>query len=130
MADAMFFEARGEGLEGMVDVGRNILLRKELGWRGASTVCEVVHTPWQYSYLWDGSSLEVRRQELRVYYEAILLAEEILSAESLPPWTPECPRGATHYHTTDSSPSWSHPEKGSMRKVCGVRGNHIFYVGN
>ena len=125
----MFFEARSEGRAGRLAVAMNILKRMELNWRGAYTVCEVVHSPKQYSYLWDGYQHVVLKQELATYNRVYKEAEAILLLQlsgNLPVYKiGDCTGGATHYHRYDVRPSWSR----KMNKVCGRIGKHIFYNG-
>lgn len=129
LAEAMFFEARGEGSAGMRAVGRNILKRLSINYRGANTVCDVVYTPRQYSYLWDKVPDVVKPEEVSIFCTAVTMAERMIveySTNTLPEYhVGTCEGGATHYHTTKISPSWSK----TMRETCGVIGNHIFYNG-
>ena len=130
MAEAMFFEARGEEYAGYYAVGRNILKRLETSYRGAENTCEVIHTPSQYSYLWDDIPDVVMRKELHLYNEITKLAEKLIlqyATSSLPEYEiGECKGGATHYHsTTIKDPYWTD----SMDQYCGKIGKHKFYIG-
>lgn len=136
LAEVMFFEARSDGELGMEAVAKNVLTRTKLGYRGASSVCDVVRARYQYSYLWDDVPDVVVRYELSLYNKVLLFAMELYTLYSkgeLPLdylSVGDCLGGATHYHRWDVKPGWADPESGSMTKTCGREGSHIFYVGN
>lgn len=136
LAEVMFFEARSDGELGMEAVAKNVLTRHRIGYRGASSVCDVVRARHQYSYLWDDVPDVVVRSELPLYNKVLLFAMELytlysggeLPSDYLSVGT--CPEGATHYHRWDVKPRWADRKAGSMIKTCGRIGSHIFYVGN
>lgn len=120
-------------MAGMQAVAYNIIKRQSIGFRRAVDICDVVYSPWQYSYLWDSIPDVVNRSELHVYNEAYRMAEYLIlshSVDKLPEYNVgECEGGATHYHRWDVSPSWSDPKTGSMTQYCGRIGNHLFFNG-
>lgn len=120
-------------MAGMKAVAYNIIKRQSIGFRRAVNICDVVYSPWQYSYLWDSIPDVVKREELPVYNEAYRMAYKLVLAHAvgeLPEYSiGECEGGATHYHRWDVSPSWSDPKTGSMTQYCGRIGNHLFFNG-
>lgn len=117
----------------MLAVAMNVLKRFQIGFRGATNLCEVVYSPYQYSFLWDGVSHTIKQRELALYNKVYGYAERLVvlaAIEELPPYSiGSCVGGATHYHRYDISPDWAHPVYGSMTKTCGRIGAHIFYIG-
>lgn len=97
----MFFEARGEGVEGMEAVAYNILKRFEISFRGAQDICDVVQHPYQYSYLWDTVPDVVLLRELPIYQWAYDYARRLLEKAAVGdidyPKIGDCENGATHY---------------------------------
>lgn len=120
LAEAMYFEARGEGVEGQLAVAEVILNRVDSG-RYPDTVCEVVEQGagngggCQFSYNCDG--LKNRVSNRRVYDRIGKIAWLMLEGR---------PRTLTddalYFHSTAVSPSWS-------RKFVRTTqiGRHIFY---
>lgn len=131
----MFFEARSDGELGMETVAKNVLTRHKKGYRGASTLCEVVYTKHQYSYIWDNVPDIITKAELPLYNKVLAYSQQLyllysngmLDKEFFK--IGECGDGATHYHRWDISPRWSDPDVGSMTQTCGRVGSHIFFVG-
>lgn len=113
LAEALYFEARGEGRHGQAAVAEVILNRMESG-RFPRTVCGVVNQRAQFSYTIGGKP-RIRNQA--AYNRAVEIARAALNGE---------PRvltgGATYFHTTAVRPSWSHRFQRTTRI-----GNHIFY---
>lgn len=129
----MFFEARSEGRSGMEAVATVALSRLDKNHRGAKTLCDVIYTPWQFSYLWDGVTHVVHPVEEDLYEEVYKMAEEIVSAASVGEFEysqiGECASPPTHYHTYNIHPTWSRPVTGSMTLKCGRVGKHVFFIG-
>lgn len=103
LTEALYFEARGESLEGQIAVAEVILNRVDSGLYPRS-VCGVVKQrgggSCQFSYVCDGRS-DIMRET-----EAANLAGRIARA-----MLDDAPRllteGATHFHTRGVSPDWS-----------------------
>jgi spore germination cell wall hydrolase CwlJ-like protein len=114
LAMAVYFEARSEPEEGQRQVVHVIMNRvHHSGW--PNDICSVVKQPYAFSFFWDGkpetpNNMDAWRVSNRVVKEAMENNQENL--------------GATHYHTTDISPSWS---RSPAMKELGTIGNHIFY---
>ncbi|HEU4616860.1 MAG TPA: cell wall hydrolase [Gammaproteobacteria bacterium] len=95
LAEAMYWEARGEGRRGMIAVGWTVLNRMKSP-RFPSTACGVVHQggerpPCEFAYWCDGRSDEPR--ELRSWRSALGIAHELLHD---PPRDPT--HGALYFH--------------------------------
>ena len=110
LARAVYFEARGEPLEGQLAVAQVILNRVASG-RFSSTVCGVIAQRGQFSF--DRSRLPVEGRDWRV-------AKAIAAIAATAGWDIVAPR-ATAFHATRINASWT-----TMRKV-GTIGNHVFY---
>lgn len=112
MAVAIYFEARGESIDGQMMVAETIINRVA-DERWPDTICEVVKQPHQFSFYSDGKS--DRPRDEKAYHTALLVAEEALAGDHL--WS-----GALYYHTLDVRPVWRH-----ALEPLGVVGHHIFY---
>ncbi|RJL13360.1 cell wall hydrolase [Paracoccus siganidrum] len=113
MAEAVYFEARGESRQGQAAVAEVILNRVDS--RGfPSTVCGVVNQPAQFSYTIGGRK---RITNKAAYLRARDIAQAALSG---------APRnltgGATYFHTPAVRPAWSHRFQRTVQI-----GAHIFY---
>ena len=115
MAEALYYEARGEGVRGQEAVAEVILQRARSGSQPKS-VCGVVHQPYQFSYLTDGSTK--RKRDPEAWNEATELAERILKGDVVTSMT----RKAMYYHTVDVLPDWA-----STMVMTAKIGDHIFY---
>lgn len=105
LAEALYFEARGEAIAGQAAVAEVILNRVDAR-SYPDSVCGVVHQgtgrrhACQFSYHCDGRA-EVYN-EPRSHARAMKLAGMMLDGASR-----ELTGGATHYHTRKVSPRWS-----------------------
>ncbi|KJZ20491.1 cell wall hydrolase [Loktanella sp. S4079] len=120
LAEALYFEARGESVEGMFAVGEVILNRVDSG-SYPNTLCSVINQgtgrrfACQFTYTCDGRAeiISEPRAWARVGKVARILidgAPRVLTG------------GATHYHTKAVNPSWAQrfPRTASI-------GSHYFY---
>lgn len=118
LTEAIYFESRGESLQGQFAVAEVILNRRDSGLYPAS-VCGVVRQAGggscQFSYTCNGSSTQMRDGYSREV--AGRIASLMLSG---------APRnltaGATHFHTRGVSPSWSK----RFARTTSI-GSHLFY---
>jgi len=115
MAQALYYEARGEGMRGQEAVAEVILHRLRSANRPDS-VCGVVYQPHQFSFLEDGSMGRPREPE--AWEAANRLAARILDGEVATAMT----HRATHYHKVSVHPYWA---KAMLRTV--RIGKHVFY---
>ncbi len=109
LARAVYFEARGEPLEGQLAVAQVILNRVASG-RFADTVCGVIAQPGQFSF--SHSRVPAEGRDWRV-------AKAIATIAATAGWDVVAPR-ATAFHATRINVGWS------LHKV-GTIGNHVFY---
>ena len=115
LANAVYFEARGEPIEGQLAVAEVVLNRARSG-RYPETICEVVTQPWQFSFVRHGvipradRSSEAWRRAVAVARIAEAGASRLLPADVL--W----------YHADYVSPSWGR-RLARNTKI----GLHIFY---
>lgn len=124
LAEAMYFEARGENVPGKVAVAEVILNRRDSP-HYPDTVCEVVHQGYdpaaprlhrcQFSYYCDGKPEAYGNREKLEGIRA--LAWGLLRGGARP-----LTGGATHFHATYVEPSWAR----RMEKVRAVD-SHVFY---
>ena len=120
LAEALYFEARGESLVGQVAVAEVILNRVDDG-RYPDSVCGVVQQGYdepgacQFSFFCDGKPEEINNREVfdRVGKIAWVMLEgkpRILTGK------------ATHFHATHVRPSWAN----RLVRTAQI-GDHIFY---
>ncbi|MCL4065575.1 cell wall hydrolase [Pseudomonas sp. GX19020] len=118
LTEAIYFESRGESLQGQFAVAEVILNRRDSGLYPAS-VCGVVRQAGggscQFSYTCNGSSTQMRdgySREIAGRIASVMLSGAPRSLTE----------GATHFHTRGVSPSWS---KRFARTT--AIGSHLFY---
>jgi N-acetylmuramoyl-L-alanine amidase len=110
LATAVYFEARGEPLEGQLAVAQTILNRVDSG-RFASSICGVINQPRQFSY--DRSRAPRPGAD---WQRAQAIAR--IAAEDM--WRDVVPR-AIAFHAARVSPNWA-----GKTRVATI-GNHVFY---
>ena len=121
LADAIYFEARGEHVRGQMAVAQVVLNRAFSG-KYPSTVCGVVyqnahrHLACQFTFACDGIPDVVREPDM--WERAKTIAAEMLDGKL---WLPEVGK-ATHYHAYGVRPGWVR-EMTKMHKL----GVHTFY---
>ena len=113
LAGAVYFESKGESLEGQLAVARVIINRAKSG-RFASSLCGVVYQPSQFSFVRGGGMPPVRT-ESRSWREAVAIAQ-IAANDS---WDSRA-EGALFFHARRVSPVWGTAKLASID-------NHIFY---
>ena len=110
LANAVYFESRGEPLEGQLAVAQAILNRVESG-RYASSICGVVNQPKQFSF--------DRTRTPRAGTDwSTAKAIAVIAAQDL--WKAVAPK-AISFHANYVSPNW-----GGKTRVAQI-GRHIFY---
>ena len=120
LSEALYFEARGEQIEGQIAVADVIINRKNSN-RFPSTICGVVSEgshkkhACQFSYNCDGK-LELIYDK-KTYSRIAKLSSMILNGAFS-----DVTNGATFFHASEVSPSWSKKFQ-KTRKI----GRHIFY---
>ena len=120
LAEALYFEARGETVKGQFAVAEVILNRVDSP-RFPDSVCGVINQGTgkkhlcQFSYTCDGNPEVVA--EPAAYARVAKVARATIDGKS-----PDITNGATFYHTTAVRPSWSRKFTNTARF-----GVHLFY---
>jgi spore germination cell wall hydrolase CwlJ-like protein len=113
LASAVYFESRGEPLDGQLAVAEVILNRVKSG-RFRSTICDVVKQPSQFSFVRRGVIPQPKR-ETAAWDRAVAIAH--IALNELADVTGE---NSLFFHATYVNPGWGRPR---VAKI----GNHIFY---
>ncbi|SCW62633.1 Cell Wall Hydrolase [Sphingobium faniae] len=113
LAGAVYFESKGESLEGQLAVARVVINRARSG-RFADSLCGVVYQPSQFSFV-RGRSMPPIRMGGESWREAVAIAQ-IAMADS---WDSQA-EGALFFHARRVSPNWG------KAKLAAID-NHIFY---
>lgn len=118
LTKALYFEARGETVEGQFAVAEVVLNRVDSPGYPAS-VCDVVHQGGpggcQFSFTCDGKPDRIGERE--AWLEAGKIAALMLSGAPR-----ALTRGATHFHTTAVRPGWA----SKFARTAAI-GQHLFY---
>ena len=120
LAEALYFEARGEPIQGQLAVGEVILNRVE-DMRYPSSICKVINQgtgrrfACQFTYTCDGKLETVH--ERKPYEMALKIAKILITTHD-----GKLTRGSTHYHSNYVDPKWSK----KFERVAKF-GRHIFY---
>lgn len=118
----MIGEARGEGLDGMQDVGHTIMNRvNHPSWRG-DTVLGVCLKPWQYSCWNEGDPNDAYLRGLSdtddLYQQSSIIAQQLLIGT-----LDDRTGGATYYYRIGSQePQWA-----VGKTPCFTSGHHVFF---
>ncbi len=121
LAEAVYFEARGEAVRGQIAVAQVVVNRAFSGYY-PTTICGVVyqnshrHLSCQFTFACDGIRDVVREPDM--WERAKRIAKATLDGQL---WLPEVGK-STHYHAYWVRPSWVHEMK-KMYKF----GVHTFY---
>lgn len=115
LAVAVFFEARGEPLDGQYAVAEVIMNRVEDS-RYPDTVCGVVFQDRQFSFTHDGKPDKLPRKATRASKRAKRVASQVLEGYRIG-------ITSTHYHTVSVDPFWN-----AHYELDGLVGNHLFYT--
>lgn len=120
LAEALYFEARGETVKGQFAVAE-VILNRVKSERFPSTLCGVINQgtgkryQCQFTYTCDGHKEVIA--EPRSYVRVAKVARAMMDGG-----VPELTNGATHYHTTAVRPRWSRVYTKTARI-----GQHLFY---
>ncbi len=121
LAEAIYFEARGESGEGQAAVAQVVLNRVSSGLYPA-TICGVVYqnrrhyNACQFSFACEGKSLRI--DEPDAWRQAVLIAGEVTNGRT---YVSDL-GGSTHFHANYVRPRWAR----RLEKM-DVIGHHIFY---
>jgi spore germination cell wall hydrolase CwlJ-like protein len=112
LATAVYFESKGEPLDGQLAVAQVILNRVEDG-RFGRDICAVVKAPGQFGFVRGGQMPTPSKSEAWQVARAVAV---IASSEGWREIVPD----AKHFHATRVNPGWK------LRRVATV-GQHVFY---
>jgi len=118
LATAVFFEARGEPIDGKELVANVIINRVESN-KYPDTICEVVNQRKQFSYTHDGMSDNPLKYNS--YHDSIAWEESLGMAEYVLD-TGVINSYIIMYHNTDVDPYWT-----DSYSLSGKVGKHLFY---
>lgn len=113
LAGAVYFESRGETLNGQLAVGRVIVARKKSG-RFPDSYCGVVFQRSQFSFV-RGNSMPSIRKGSNAWKRAVAIAQIAHSGS----WSSPV-EGALFFHAARVSPRWR------LTRIARVD-NHVFY---
>ncbi|KEQ54079.1 cell wall hydrolase [Sphingobium chlorophenolicum] len=113
LAGAVYFESKGESLEGQLAVARVIINRAKSG-RFADSLCGVIYQPGQFSFV-RGNGMPSIRMGSESWREAVAIAQ-IAMEDS---WNSKA-EGALYFHARRVSPGWG------KRQLAAID-NHVFY---
>lgn len=113
LATAIFFESKGESLEGQLAVANVVLARTESG-RFAKTVCGVITQRGQFGFVRNGRMPNIP-EDSNQWRTAKAIAQIAMNGSWKNPV-----EGALYFHATYSSAEWDRPQ---VAKI----GRHIFY---
>jgi len=113
LAGAVYFESKGESLEGQLAVARVIINRVKSG-RFANSMCGVVYQPGQFSFV-RGHGMPASPTASESWREAVAIAQIAMQDG----WNSKA-EGALFFHARRVSPSWGKRQLASID-------NHIFY---
>ena len=113
LATAVYFESKGEPIEGQLAVAQVIMNRVESG-RYAGSTCGVIHQAGQFSFSRGGRTAAISEGH------AWRTAQAVAVIAATGNWK-EVVGDATAFHATRVSPKWA------MKRVSRI-GNHIFYA--
>lgn len=119
MSIAVYHEARGEGWDGMKAVANVIKNRVESS-KFRNTVVDVVHRPWQFSYVHELDNKEPR--DLRSYKKALIISHRVLTGK-----VEDNTMGSTHYlapKKLKKLPRWAN----EFERTVAIN-NHVFFRG-
>ena len=120
LAEALYFEARGETVKGQFAVGE-VIMNRVKSKRFPGSLCGVIHQgtgkkyQCQFTYTCDGHKEVIA--EPRAYERVGKVARLLIDGQ-----VPNLTDGATHYHTTAVRPRWSRVYTKTARI-----GVHLFY---
>lgn len=120
LAEALYFEARGEKVKGQFAVAE-VILNRVKSERFPESTCGVINQgtgkkyQCQFTYTCDGHKETIK--EPRAFERVSKVARVALDGAA-----PKITKGATHYHTTAVNPNWS-----KVYTKTAAIGTHIFY---
>jgi spore germination cell wall hydrolase CwlJ-like protein len=115
LANAVYFEARGESIDGQLAVA-DVVLNRVASKKYPDTICEVVTQPWQFSFVRDGIIPAADRTS-EAWKKAVAISEIALRDLDA-----KVAKDVLWYHADYVAPSWG-KRLDRQAKI----GLHIFY---
>ena len=116
LASAVYFEARGESLEGQLAVAEVVLNRARSG-KYPTTLCGVVEQPWQFSFVNRTGRIPAANRDSDAWRKAVAVAR--IAQDGV---TEQLTSDVLWYHADYVAPSWGR-RLNRTQKI----GLHIFY---
>ena len=128
LAQAIYFEARGEPRAGQQAVARVIMNRARSRFFPDS-ICGVVYegaerlNRCQFSFACDGEPDRPSQREWQAWIDSVIMSRSLIQNHRLEQEYALLPTAITHYHATYVAPSWANSLWRSGRI-----GSHVFYI--
>jgi spore germination cell wall hydrolase CwlJ-like protein len=116
LASAVYFEARGESLEGQLAVAEVVLNRSQSG-KYPATICGVVKQPWQFSFVNRTGRIPAANRSSEAWRKAVAIAR--IAQDGV---TDQLTSDVLWYHADYVAPSWGR----RLNRTTKI-GLHIFY---
>ncbi len=116
LASAVYFEARGEKVEGQLAVAE-VVLNRTASKKYPNTICEVVEQPWQFSFVNETGFIPEANRDSKAWKNAVAI-----STIALDKLAAEVSEDVLWYHADYVAPSWG--KRLDREKKVGL---HIFY---
>lgn len=116
LASAVYFEARGEQIEGQLAVAE-VVLNRVASKKYPDTICEVVEQPWQFSFVNATGRIPEADRASKAWKNAVAI-----STIALDKLAAEVSQDVLWYHADYVAPSWG--KRLDREKKVGL---HIFY---
>ena len=116
LASAVYFEARGESLEGHLAVAEVVMNRAASG-RYPATICGVVEQPWQFSFVNRTGRIPNANRDSAAWSRAVAIAR--IAQDGV---TDQLSSDCLWYHADYVAPSWGR----RLNRVTKI-GLHIYY---
>ena len=114
MAKNIYFESRGEPIEGQIAVAHVTMNRvKHSKW--PNNICDVVYEPKQFS--WTHLIKDQTPANLEAWKTAVIVARDVMIGNTVDPTG-----GAQFYHAGYVNPEWN-----KYMEVSKIIGTHVFY---
>ena len=119
---ALFHEARGEGISGLKAVA-SVILNRVQSKHYPDSFCEVIHQPWQFSYTHELKDVRIPINKLSSKdYEAFLIINELARDVVEGRFEKVFDSKVKWYHTNNVDPAWN-----KSMTVVAIVGNHKFF---
>jgi N-acetylmuramoyl-L-alanine amidase len=114
LAASVYFESKGEPLEGQLAVAEVVINRAESGGRFPPSICKVVFQKGQFHFVRGGGFPPIAKNS-RAWREAVAIAQIAMNEA----WESRA-SNAMFFHATRVSPRWNKTRVAQL-------GNHVFY---